>query len=90
MAKLILADDFKEEKPKYLELIATPFGDFRSILHLAAERNLVEIMKFIIEKDKNSLYQKSIHDSYFPLHYALKENHDEAASLLIQQMSSVR
>lgn len=91
MAEVILKEDFKSTHPKYLlEKHILADSSRRNILHLVAERNLTDIMDLLLNEQNGLAAITTYPDSYYPLHYALKKFHDDAAAKLIKHMSNDR
>ena len=102
---LVLLEMDNEGDEKYSKLcFPTPGSNFkRSILHIAAERGLTQIIKYAVE-----FYPSLVHnptnvddDNYFPLHFLLEKKDqvisdyvtqqtDEAASFLVSVMENER
>ena len=89
MVGVLLKEDFARETPMYLKQhCELADGTRRTILHLAAERNLTDIMQQLLTEEKGLAVVTTYPDDYYPLHYALQRNHDDAACKLIQHMSN--
>ena len=102
---LVILEMDNEDKEEYSKMIFT-LSDTQykgSILHIAAQRSLPQIMKYIVE-----FYPELVHtpvivdgDRYYPLHYLLMKKDavisnfvtkqtDEAASFLVSVMENER
>jgi len=101
----VLLEIDNEGEEKYSKLsFPTPGSNFkRSILHIAAERALTQIIKYTVE-----FYPSLVHnptnvddDNYYPLHFLLEKKDkvvsdyvtqqtDEAASFLVSVMENER
>ncbi|XP_065664981.1 uncharacterized protein LOC100201836 isoform X2 [Hydra vulgaris] len=94
--KIILHDDYSssssQEERKYAWLLPVPNQGRKTILHLAAERNLQDIAQVFIKMYPGLVYEPTSDSRKLPLELALelippfKCRHDEVASLLIKSM----
>ena len=62
--------------------------DERTPCHLAARHGHVEVLRLILEKDRNAIFDKD-EDDNTPLHLAAKAKHSEAVDFLLCQGASV-
>ena len=82
----------EEDDPRYGEWIVTDKdGVKKSLLHLAAERNFVDIAKCLLQYDPELVYLKTVGGGHkFPVEYALENYKDDVAALIIKGMSNKR
>ena len=85
-----MQDDYSsspsQEGRKYAWLLPIPNKGKKTILHLAAERNLQDIAHVFIKMYPGLVYEPTSDDGKLPLELALKNRHDEVASLLVKSM----
>ena len=81
-AKILLSEEGSE---RYGVLLPIPGQGLKCILHLAAERNLVEIAEAFLEIYPNGVYLTTDKDK-LPLEFALTKRNDTIASFLASKM----
>ena len=93
-AALILEEDFKKDpyERRYEGLLEMGEGPMKTILHLAAERDLYLVADGIISLYPSIVYVTTHVGDYdeYPLCFALQKFHDKTASLLIRAMQNSR
>ena len=79
----------ENDRPRYSKWVFTDDnGVKKSLLHLAAERNFVDIAKCILKHKPELVYLKSIGDEKLPVEYALEKYKDDVAALIIKSTSN--
>lgn len=86
---VLLEEDDEIAEPTYGSLIELADGSMKTILHLAAERNLLHVCENILRNHPGLVYVTTLDDEY-PLDFALNNLHDDVAALLVQSMENGR
>ena len=88
-----MEDDFNSTSDqRYSKVLRIPDEGEKTILHLAAERDLVDIAKSYVKLYPNHVYEvTSGHGlTRIPLEFAILNGHDETASYLATKMMKSR
>jgi len=91
-ASILLTDDVKntgeEEECAYEQLLEVG-DDMKTVLHLAAERNLTQVVEYTVSLHPNLVYVTTLDDEY-ALNFALINRNDDVASVLVDSMENGR
>ena len=96
LAEILIDKEYARAKkerddPRYSEWVFTDDnGTEKSLLHLAAERNFVDIAKCLLQHKAELVYLKTMGDDKMPIESALENYQDDVAALIIKAMSNKR
>ena len=95
LAEILIDEEFKRaekerDDSRYIKRIVKDREEEKTLLHVAAERNLVLIAECLLKYDRDLVYKTTFRgkSNMLPVELALREDcmHDDVASLLIKNM----